>query len=145
MVGIYKVAERNGEEPIIYYGRRKAPDGLHATKIASHAGVAFHMLRSFLGNSGFGSNYDTKRLIRMLEAEKPDVIHLHNIHGFYLNIEILFRYLKNSEIPIVWTLHDCWPFTGHCAYFDYVGCNKWKKECAYQCVQKRTAYLFSYF
>ena len=78
----------------------------------------------------------------MLEAEKPDVIHLHNIHGFYLNIEILFRYLKNSEIPIVWTLHDCWPFTGHCAYFDYVGCNKWKKEC-YQCVQKRTAYPYS--
>jgi len=143
MVGIYKVAERNGEEPIIYYGRRKAPDGLHATKIASHAGVAFHVLRGlFLGNSGFGSNYDTKRLIRMLEAEKPDVIHLHNIHGFYLNIEILFRYLKNSEIPIVWTLHDCWPFTGHCAYFDYVGCNKWKKEC-YQCVQKRTAYPYS--
>ena len=143
MVGIYKVAERNGDEPIIYYGRRKAPDGLHATKIASHAGVAFHVLRGlFLGNSGFGSNYDTKRLIRMLEAEKPDVIHLHNIHGFYLNIEILFRYLKNSEIPIVWTLHDCWPFTGHCAYFDYVGCNKWKKEC-YQCVQKRTAYPYS--
>lgn len=143
MVGIYKVAERNGEEPIIYYGRRKAPDGLHATKIASHAGVAFHVLRGlFLGNSGFGSNYDTKRMIRMLEAEKPDVIHLHNIHGFYLNIEILFRYLKNSEIPIVWTLHDCWPFTGHCAYFDYVGCNKWKREC-YQCIQKRTAYPYS--
>ena len=143
MVGIYKVAERNGEEPIIYYGRRKAPDGLCATKIASQAGVALHVLRGlFLGNSGFGSNYDTKRLIRMLEAEKPDVIHLHNIHGFYLNIEILFRYLKNSEIPIVWTLHDCWPFTGHCAYFDYVGCNKWKKEC-YQCVQKRTAYPYS--
>ena len=143
MVGIYKVAERNGEEPIIYYGRRKAPDGLRATKIASQAGVALHVLRGlFLGNSGFGSNYDTKRLIRMLEAEKPDVIHLHNIHGFYLNIEILFRYLKNSEIPIVWTLHDCWPFTGHCAYFDYVGCNKWKREC-YQCIQKRTAYPYS--
>lgn len=70
MVEIYKVAERNGEEPIIYYGRRKAPDGLHATKIASHAGVAFHVLRGLFLKYGFGSNYDTKRLIRMPGKQK---------------------------------------------------------------------------
>lgn len=143
MIGIYRVAKHYGEEPVIYYGRGKAPDGINAIKTASYAGVIRHVLRGLLlGNSGFGSKRDTMRLIRILEQEKPDVIHLHNIHGFYLNVELFFQYLKKQNIPVVWTLHDCWPFTGHCAYFDFVGCQKWKKEC-YRCVQKRSAYPYS--
>lgn len=143
MIGIYRVAKHNGEEPVIYYGRGKAPDGINSIKVASGAGVIGHVLRGlFLGDSGFGSKYDTMRLIHILEQEKPDVIHLHNVHGFYLNVELFFQYLKKQNIPVVWTLHDCWPFTGHCAYFDFVGCQKWKKEC-YRCVQKRSAYPYS--
>jgi glycosyltransferase involved in cell wall biosynthesis len=60
---------------------------------------------------------------------------LHHLHGYYINIEILFKYLKSVNIPIVWTFHDCWSFTGHCTNFDFVGCEKWKTEC-YECEQK---------
>jgi len=62
---------------------------------------------------------------------------LHNIHGYYINIELLFKYLREANKPVVWTLHDCWPFTGHCAYFDYVDCQNWKIEC-HNCPQRRS-------
>jgi len=78
---------------------------------------------------GFGSTGATSRLIRQIEDINPDVIGLHNLHGYYLNVEILFNYLKKVQKPVVWTFHDCWPFTGHCAYFDSVNCDKWKTEC----------------
>lgn len=78
---------------------------------------------------GFYSAKETKKLIEFIKDISPDIIHLHNIHNHYINVEILFSYIKRSNIPIVWTLHDCWPFTGWCAYFDYVGCDKWKTEC----------------
>ena len=73
--------------------------------------------------------------LKKVEDYNPDVIHLHNIHGYYINIEILFDYLKRANKKVVWTLHDCWAFTGHCAYFDYVGCNKWQDGCK-ECPQK---------
>ena len=65
----------------------------------------------------------------VIEDFNPDIIHLHNVHGYYLNIEVLFEYLKKSKRRVIWTLHDCWPFTGHCAYFDASGCNKWQSQC----------------
>lgn len=78
---------------------------------------------------GLSSSNATKRFISFIEEIKPDIIHLHNIHGYYLNYEILFEYLIQTEIPVVWTLHDCWAYTGHCVHFDYIGCNKWKEGC----------------
>ncbi len=79
---------------------------------------------------GLGSRHATKRLVERLRSEiKPDIIHLHNIHGYYLNYEVLFDYLRKEDIPVVWTLHDCWPFTGHCTHFDFIGCDKWKTQC----------------
>jgi hypothetical protein len=86
---------------------------------------------------GFGSKITTKSFINELEKLNPDVIHLHNIHGYYLHIELLFEYLKKSNKPVVWTLHDCWSFTGHCAYFEYDGCEKWKLGCN-SCPQKNS-------
>jgi len=82
-----------------------------------------------LDRHGFASRKATKQLINKIEELKPDVINLHNIHGYYVNIEILFDYLKKINIPVVWTFHDCWPFTGHCSYFDSVACEKWKTHC----------------
>jgi putative colanic acid biosynthesis glycosyltransferase len=83
---------------------------------------------------GFGSIRATKKLIKKIDYIKPDIIHLHNLHGYYINIEILFNYLAQSAIPIVWTMHDCWAFTGHCSHFEYVKCEKWKKVC-HRCPQ----------
>lgn len=83
----------------------------------------------FLGLHGLGSKRATKRFVERIKEIKPDVIHLHNIHGYYLNYKVLFEYLAESKIPVVWTLHDCWSFTGHCTHFDNAACNKWKTEC----------------
>lgn len=88
--------------------------------------------------TGFASWHATKRLLSYLEEIKPDIIHLHNIHGYYLNIKMLFDYLNShNEIQVVWTIHDCWPITGHCAYFSAIQCNKWKTGC-HKCPQKNT-------
>ena len=81
------------------------------------------------GWNGFSNNKGTECLITWISENKPDIIHLHNTHSGYLNNEMLFNYLKTISIPVVWTLHDCWAFTGHCAYFDYIGCDKWKTGC----------------
>jgi len=81
--------------------------------------------------------FGTWKLTREMEKFQPDVVHLHNIHGGYLHAGVLFRYLKKKNIPVVWTLHDCWPFTGHCAYFDYSGCERWKTAC-HDCPQQRS-------
>ena len=101
-------------------------------------GEYLHYTESFLlDNHGLASRISTKRIVRTINDIKPDVIHLHCIHGYYLNYKILFEFLRTTEIPIVWTFHDCWPFTGHCTYFDRVGCEKWKSGC-YDCELKRT-------
>lgn len=78
---------------------------------------------------GLGAKKPTRELVRWISEINPDVIHLHNIHNYYLNYPILFDYLKKINTPVVWTFHDCWPFTGHCTYFDMVGCEKWRFGC----------------
>ncbi len=83
-------------------------------------------------NHGFASTKATKLFVKGLERINPDIIHLHNLHGYYLNVEVLFDYLEKVQKPIVWTLHDCWPMTGHCSYFDFVRCDRWKTGC-YAC------------
>ncbi len=94
-------------------------------------------LRKLFDAEGYGSWFATRKLIQELKTFQPDLIHLHNLHGCYLHLPTLFRFLNDSKIPIVWTLHDCWPFTGHCAYFDYCGCDRWVKEC-HDCPQKHS-------
>lgn len=83
-----------------------------------------------------GSIFPTLSLIKKIEKLRPDIIHLHDILGWYLNIDILFSYLKKKKIPIVWTFHDCWAITGRCIYFDAIGCTRWQTGCG-RCPQKR--------
>ena len=144
-VDIYHALERFGHEGKIYYGRRTAPEGVNAERFGSNTDMGIHVLRTFFqGTHGFGSRGQTKKLIESLEAYHPDLIHLHNIHGFYLDVETLFAYLKECGKPVVWTLHDCWAFTGHCAYFDYVSCDKWKTGCE-KCPQYPNTYPYALF
>jgi glycosyltransferase involved in cell wall biosynthesis len=86
-------------------------------------------LGQLTGLNGCFSHLGTHRLIKECKKFNPDVIHLHNLHAFCINLPMLFRYVKKNNIPVVWTLHDCWTFTGHCPYFDLVNCDKWKTEC----------------
>ena len=81
------------------------------------------------GHHGYYNHIPTIRAIKFLKNEKPDIIHFHNIHGYYINVPMLINYIRKIEIPIVWTFHDCWPFTGHCCYFDDYNCDKWKTGC----------------
>ena len=88
------------------------------------------------GFHGYFSILSTLKLNRRLDKIQPDIVHLHNIHDWYLNFPLFFRYIKKRNISVVWTLHDCWAFTGQCPCFDMVGCNKWKTGC-YDCPQFR--------
>lgn len=84
------------------------------------------------GISGKGSKYGTKELIKQLDTIHPDILHLHNLHGWYINIPMLFEYIKKNNIKTVWTLHDCWGFTAQCSHFTMEKCEKWKTGC-YDC------------
>lgn len=133
------VLHKRGDECLILYGRDKAPDSYRnvAKKIGGSFGVKLHALFTRLFDSaGFHSNAATKKIIQEIKKYNPDIIHLHNLHGYYLNIKMLFDYLKNQDKPVVWTLHDCWAFTGHCSHFSFVGCEKWKKGC-FRCPQHK--------
>lgn len=93
----------------------------------------------YTGIAGLFSIYSTCKLVRLMKKEKCSLIHLHNLHGNYINYPILFAYIKKNKIPLVWTLHDCWSFTGRCPYFDMVNCDKWKTGC-YGCIYPKSSY-----
>lgn len=140
---IGQTAIANGWESYIAYGRYDRPSVSKKIKIGDKFDFYFHIMTTRLfDRHGFASTRATKKFIKQIEMIKPDIIHLHNLHGYYLNIRLLFDFLKTTNIPVVWTLHDCWSITGHCAYFDYVKCEKWKSLC-YDCPQK-TSYPASY-
>lgn len=129
--------EKQGHEVKIAYGREMVPEQFqkYAVKIGSDIDVKIHAIRARLFDGmGFGSGKATKKFIKWIEKYNPDVIHLHNIHGYYINIEILFNYLRTCDKKIIWTLHDCWAFTGHSAYCDAVQCERWVNGC-YKCPQ----------
>lgn len=136
---LYKAAEKAGHKCCIAYGRGNAPEGFNTIKIGNQLDIYMHVLKARLFDaSGFGSKHATKQFIKQINEFKPDIIHLHNIHGYYINIEILFNYLKNHpEIKKIWTLHDCWAFTGHCPHYTYLKCYKWKIQCEGQCLNKK--------
>lgn len=134
---LYKVLEEQGHECLIAYGRGTAPEGINSYKIGTNIDNYLHVARTrLLDQHGYGSKKPTIELIKKIKEYNPDIIHLHNLHGYYLNLEVLFNYLAESNKPVVWTLHDCWIFTGHCSHFDYIGCEKWKSECNH-CPQKK--------
>ena len=130
--------EKEGNEVKIAYGRDIVLSQFkkYAVKIGSNLDNNLHGLRARLfDGSGFGSNFATRRLIKWIKNYNPDIIHLHNLHGYYINIKVLFNYIRSCDKRIIWTLHDCWPFTGHSAYCDAVNCEKWETSC-FNCPQK---------
>ncbi len=132
-----------GWESYIAYGRKERPSSSKLIKIGNDKNIKLHGLQTRLfDRHGLGSKDATTAFIRKVEDIQPDIVHLHNIHGYYINMEVLFHYLKKVNIPVVWTFHDCWPITGHCSHFTFVGCEKWKTQC-YNCPQK-TGYPASY-
>jgi putative colanic acid biosynthesis glycosyltransferase len=128
-VDIAEKLELQGHECYIAYGQvsRGYSKGFKiGTKLENH----LHNLGSrIVGKQGYFTKSGTKKLVAFIEDYDPDVIHLHNLHGNYLNLEILFAYLLQVQKPVVWTLHDCWAFTGKCAHYTDVQCFKWQTHC----------------
>lgn len=138
--------EKQGHEVKIAYGRGNVPAEYqkYAVRIGNNFDTGLHALQArFYDGAGFGSRKATEQFIRWVKCFNPDVIHLHNIHGYYIHVGVLFRYLRTCGKKIIWTLHDCWAFTGHCVHFDYTGCDRWQGGC-HHCPVK-TEYPGSWF
>lgn len=123
--------KKRGWDVYLAHGARRInPSSLSTLPFSSVKDEYLHALRSLLFDAdGLGSKEATKRLVNQIEEIKPDVIQIHNLHGYFLNYPLLFKYLNKTNIPVVMTLHDCWAFTGHCVHFVIAGCDKWKTGC----------------
>lgn len=129
---IAEVLEQQGHECKIAYGRETVPAKYqkYAVRIGSELSVRVDGVKTrIFDNAGFNSVAATRHFLSWVKEYDPDVIHLHNLHGYYIHVGLLFDFLKSFGKPVIWTLHDCWAFTGHCSHFDFVGCNKWKTRC----------------
>lgn len=135
---------QRGDMPLVLYGRGERSLLENEVRFERPGEVAMHAALSRLTDrQGFYSKAATKRLLTAMEAFQPDVIQLHQPHGYYLHLPTLFDGLRGMGVPVVWTLHDCWTLTGHCAYFDMARCTRWRSGCG-DCPQK-TAYPASLF
>lgn len=129
---IGKLAIEKGWDCYIVHGARYARPGscMNSIQAVNKMGEYAHFAESLLlDNHGLASRRATKKVIEQIRQIQPDLIQLHCVHGYYLNYKLLFEYLNSTNIPVVWTFHDCWAFTGHCAHFVTAGCEKWKTGC----------------
>lgn len=148
MQEIGDLAMANGWESYVAYSRGR--DGIRPCTsrllpVGNKASVAWHgLMTRLLDRHGLSSAHATQTFLRQVDALQPDVIHIHNLHGYFLNYKILFEFLSRYDKPVIWTVHDCWLYTGHCYYYSYIGCNKWQIGCRH-CPQKEefpTSWLF---
>lgn len=139
-----KTAILNGWRSVIAYGRAANLSKSELIHIGSNFDIYEHLIETRLfDNHGLASRCATKKFVEKVKEIKPDIIHLHNIHGYYLNYRILFDYLNRVDVPIVWTLHDSWSFTGHCGQYLMADCMKWQSGCNH-CPQHKEEYPSSY-
>ena len=140
MQEIGELAMQNGWECHIAYS--KGRDGIRECRsdiipVGNKWSTAWHGIETRLfDRHGLASSHATRQFVRKIEEIRPDVVHIHNIHGYFLNYQILFDYLSKAGIPVVWTVHDCWLYTGHCYYYSFAGCERWQTGC-HHCPQKK--------
>lgn len=131
---IAKLANSQGWECHMIHGARYVGETVqNHYRVSSLAGEYMHYVESLIfDRHGLGSRLATNRIVEKIKEINPDVVHLHSLHGYYINYKVLFEFLGEIDASIFWTFHDCWAFTGHCTYFDKIDCIKWQTEC-YQC------------
>lgn len=139
MAGIALTARGQGMEVFTYSpagrSQKKYVEGHHFIGCIPERRVS-DFINTGIGYQGSLNWFGTKKFLKELDKIKPDIIHLHNLHSNYINLSLVFQYIKSHDIKVIWTLHDCWAFTGHCPHFAYAGCNKWKSGCK-NCVMFR--------
>ena len=149
-VGISRMLMAEGHRALVAFSRGYPPANVPWIRIGNQVDVMMHgAWARMTDRAGFWSRLATRKLVRRIKAYRPDVVHLHNLHGYYLHLPTLFQYLREANVPVVWTLHDCWAYTGHCAYYTMAkgeasraegrthrrattrGCDRWKKGCGH--------------
>lgn len=140
MYDLKTVMESEGLESYAAFGFGYKPNGDEAKTVyrieSDRELLVSKLWTKATGHHGFNNKRESKQLLKWIDEVKPDIIHMHNIHNHYVNVKLLLEYIGEKQIPCVLTMHDCWTFTGHCAYFDYSGCNKWLTGCC-QCPSLR--------
>lgn len=150
MYDLNQVIQTSGHESYMVagYSNDTSPQNLYC----ANKKAAFFPIRKdqvifrISGVNGYRYKKRTQKIIEWIDRKHPDIIHLHNIHGDWIHLQTLFDYIKRKHIPVVWTLHDCWAFTGRCSHFELCGCEKWKYECN-KCTNKKVypiTYLFDW-
>ena len=154
-LSICRVLMSRGHKALVAFARGYHPVDMPWLRIGNQAERAWHLLWARIADrAGFAGRRGTRKLVQKLDAYRPDIVHLHNLHGYYLHLPTLFRWLEKTGAPVVWTLHDCWAYTGHCAYYTMAsgdasraegrthrrattrGCDRYKRGCGH-CPQKR--------
>lgn len=137
MINIAQTVRENGAEAFTFSAPKKeCPPVNHRYFGTTSENMLHRIISVFSGISGKASIIGTRQLLRQLDEIKPDILHLHNLHGWYINLPMLFEYIKHNHIKTVWTLHDCWSFTAQCSHFTMEKCEKWKTGC-YNCPRYR--------
>ena len=128
------LAGLHGYECLVAHSSRNEnpSQGQHFAMTTKAQEMAHALGAMLLDLHGLLSTRQTRKLVERIKAYQPDIIHLHNIHGYFCNFKVLFEYLDAVDTPVVWTMHDCWPFTGRCFHFSGINCDKWKTGC-YDC------------
>lgn len=144
-VEIAEFLRKRGHECYIAYGHGHS-DYPYSFKFGSKIETKFHAMYNtrILGLESYGSPHGTNKLIKWISEISPDIIHLHNLHGNYLNFPMLMKYLAEVRIPIVWSMFDTWAITGKCTHFTASGCTKWQNECN-NCPQLHSSGAKTYF
>lgn len=133
---IGQLAIENRWDSYIAFGRKYNPSTSKIIKVGTKIDTYIHYAYDRLFDmEGRSSKHATKTLIKKIKEIGPNIVQLHNLHDHYLNYQILFEYLNQTDIKIVWTFHDCWAFTGHCYHFIEQNCMKWKTECNH-CIRR---------
>lgn len=138
--GIDEQLLKSGYESIIAYSgnHEDIKNEERFYKIGSRLSTKIHQVKAMIfGDAGFHSTCNTKKLLHYIDKQKPDIVHLHNIYSYYLNVGVLLDYLAKKKIKTVLTVHDCWVFTGHCTHFFSINCEKWQSKC-FDCPLKKT-------
>ena len=133
MYDLKKVMEADGVESYAAFGFGYKPNGDEAKTVyrieSDRELLVSKLWTKVTGHHGFNNKLESKQLLKWIDEVKPDIIHMHNIHNHYVNVRMLLEYIGEKQIPCVLTMHDCWTFTGHCAYYDYSGCDQWMTGC----------------
>ena len=128
VVSLYNHFIKNGNVCKIAYARDNSSqvnaDDLFCFSNRSSL-YANYLKATLFGHEGSYAKKQTEKLIDFIMEFKPDIVNIHSLYGYYLNIEILLSFLAKYDFNVFLTLHSCWDFTGHCCYYTFNNCQKW--------------------